>query len=57
MAVTMVSHSCLLEEQGPICNSVAASFKVGNRPVSMHIDQTSGHNWFYPVITGRLGDT
>ena len=21
-------------------------FKVGNRPVNMHIDQTSGHYWF-----------
>ena len=28
--------------------------KVGNRPINMHIDQTSGHYWFKPVITGRL---
>ena len=32
----------------------AKTGKVGNRPVSMHIDQTSGHYWFKPVITGRL---
>ena len=28
--------------------------KVGNRPVNMSIDQTSGHYWFKPVISGRL---
>ena len=28
--------------------------KVGNRPVNMHIDQTSGQYWFLPVITGWL---
>ena len=30
--------------------------KVGNRPVnmSMSIDQTSGHYWLKPVISGRL---
>ena len=25
---------------------VIARYKVGNRPVNMHIDQTSGHYWF-----------
>ena len=24
----------------------AMAHKVGNRPVNMHIDQTSGHYWF-----------
>ena len=28
--------------------------KVGNRPVNMSIDQTSGHYWLKPVISGRL---
>ena len=29
----------------PIQTCVGSS-KVGNRPVNMHIDQTSGHYWF-----------
>ena len=28
MQVTRVSHSCLLIELGPICNSMAASFRL-----------------------------
>ena len=34
--------------------SIRGQSKVGNRLVNMHIDQTSGHYWFKPVITGRL---
>ena len=28
------------------CVNASWNGKVGNRPVNMHIDQTSGHYWF-----------
>ena len=43
-----------LSSAAVVIGALRVSSKVGNRPVNMHIDLTSGHYWFKPVITGRL---